>query len=491
MKAVIPVDAIIEFDTCGAPAEAAFASWLLVEQGATLGCNGSLIANIRCRLIAGHAAMDALPAGTQLQSGTKTQAAPLQDAVCQTALRDAEERAARAESRAREAEADCTTRLVAAQLDADARVQRADERAARVMRDADDARARAFAEAGGLSSGARLAELQAAVACLAGSVERMTAGTRSAEEARLGMELAAAVAECERLRGCNHVKGALGEAAVMTALQEAFPSWAFLDTSAKGAQSDFHMTSPCGAHIVAVEVKNKATVTSGDVDKSVRDVGELADRLGGRLVGYVFVSLRSRNIPRKGALAVERVSGVPVMWYGAELPNPGMGMGVAGAELARFVQLLVDIGLVLAADSALPAQAEAERRPLLAHVDVHLRRLDTMRRAVDALQDAATTARKQAAVLAASLDAAYRELQAGVRSGVVDTADTASLQAVPEGLGSPQRASIRPENARAQTELTPAPCGRVFLGARGVAAHKVHCRECGSTGTPDAPGAAT
>ncbi|GAX84480.1 hypothetical protein CEUSTIGMA_g11900.t1 [Chlamydomonas eustigma] len=131
-------------------------------------------------------------------------------------------------------------------------------------------------------------------------------------------------AEVERLQTAstaNHAKGVAGEAAVARALADAFDAWTVRDTSSVGQESDLQLISPCGTRLLAVEVKNKATIVSTDVSKAMRDLEMLEERHGPKLVGYLFVSVRSRNIPNKGALKLELVRGVPVLWIGLDPPD--------------------------------------------------------------------------------------------------------------------------------------------------------------------------
>lgn len=67
---------------------------------------------------------------------------------------------------------------------------------------------------------------------------------------------------------------------------------------------------------IIVESKFKERITSGDVEKFYRDVEELSNAQ--RVVGAVFVSIKSRSIPTKGSLALEVRGHVPIIFIGFE-----------------------------------------------------------------------------------------------------------------------------------------------------------------------------
>lgn len=231
--------------------------------------------------------------------------------------------------------------------------------------------------------------------------------------------LAASHAECALLRNSNHVKGNMGEAAVMASLKNspAFADWSFVDTSGIGAESDFHMISAGGEHVVAVEVKNKSIVKAADVDKAMRDVRELQERYGDRLVAYVFVSLRSCNIPRKGGLALDAAPGseVPMLWMGMAAEE-GDGL----TSFARTVKVVVDAACILQRhrkDTSTMVECEKAKHAAVTLIDKvggHLQRLDGMRRALLNMQDAANSIRRNSDSMSAALDVAYREMEEGM-----------------------------------------------------------------------------
>ena len=99
-------------------------------------------------------------------------------------------------------------------------------------------------------------------------------------------------------------------------LASAFPDCEIVDKSSTAAESDVHVIRPNG-DFIAIECKNKNSITIQDVEKSMRDIAFLRDKYGGHFIGYLFISLRSTNIPRKGAGTLEVFDdSVPVYWYG-------------------------------------------------------------------------------------------------------------------------------------------------------------------------------
>lgn len=356
------------------------------------------------------------------------------------------------------------------------------EAEARARVDAREAEARAKAEAREAEAHARL--------------EARLAGMHSDEVRRLRAEL-------DRLRGTNHVKGVEGEAAVAAAMRAAFDAWTFMDTSSKGGESDFHMVSPAGETLV-VEVKNKASVTAGDVSKSQRDVAELHDRLGNALIGYLFVSLRSRAIPGKGsaALEVSSSSSVPVMWCGLEGAESSSASLVAcidedgrARDVVRAARLLIDVGRALASRRSPPlpvrtdedpsgsrtaiATVEAESARLKMEADLadavtllnsQLEQVDGMRRIASRLTESAGTTRRHAVAMQAAVDSAFRGLDAhrirGAAAAEEDEHQDASASVPPPNVAVPNAAAAA---------ITCTLCNRVFLSRPGLATHARTC----------------
>ena len=129
-------------------------------------------------------------------------------------------------------------------------------------------------------------------------------------------ELKAKAAELRALKATNHGKGASGENALCDLLKRHFPRMSVRMSGSESHSGDLHLQDPASGDFVLFESKNKDRVTPGDVAKFYRDVDETGTTTinGGRCVGAVFVSLRSRGIPGKGDVALELRGGVPVMF---------------------------------------------------------------------------------------------------------------------------------------------------------------------------------
>lgn len=117
------------------------------------------------------------------------------------------------------------------------------------------------------------------------------------------------------LQNTNSYKGAIGELQVKDVLSKAFPAYEIKDTSSQNGMSDIHLVDQAG-RVLVIECKNKASVTAQDVNKSMNDIKNIKQKLGEKFVGYMFVSIRSQNIPKKGDLLYEVIEGVPCVWYG-------------------------------------------------------------------------------------------------------------------------------------------------------------------------------
>jgi hypothetical protein len=121
------------------------------------------------------------------------------------------------------------------------------------------------------------------------------------------------------IQNTNSYKGEIGERQVKDILQQHFPACEIKDTSAQQSMSDIHLIDKDG-YIIAIECKNKNSVTAQDVQKSMNDIKHIKTKYGELFVGYLFVSLKSNNIPKKGELCFEIINDIPTIWYGSP-PN--------------------------------------------------------------------------------------------------------------------------------------------------------------------------
>jgi hypothetical protein len=126
--------------------------------------------------------------------------------------------------------------------------------------------------------------------------------------------------ELDIVKNTNAYKGSQGEQCIKDILCKQFLDCDVQDTSKKGGQSDIHLITKEG-YVIAIESKNKAKITSEDVEKSYSDLKILAKQYGSKLIGYVFISHRTQNIPKKGNMHFERVDNLPLVWYGVEDSN--------------------------------------------------------------------------------------------------------------------------------------------------------------------------
>jgi hypothetical protein len=122
----------------------------------------------------------------------------------------------------------------------------------------------------------------------------------------------------------NSYQGEVGETTIRTILQDTFIGYEIKDTSAQASASDIHIIDKDG-YFVAIECKNKATISTQDVTKSLNDIKTLKAN-SDKFIGYLFISMRSLNIPKKGDLLYETIDNIPTIWYGAtaddkSLPN--------------------------------------------------------------------------------------------------------------------------------------------------------------------------
>lgn len=457
---------------------------------------------VRDRLLLGHMIAEHLPASVAGGAASASSAAAAAEhavevAAAQRAAAQAQAQAEAAELRGKRLEDDMAEATRRHWAELQAAQQRCEQRQWSDLQGAQQRVEQSYASLAARTSDA--AEAQRAVAAVARQLDArdtemraligsMQSSLHAPEVERLKEALASSQAEVAVLRGSNHVKGVLGEAAVMAVMQRTFEDWSFTDTSARGAESDFHMANREGDAVVAVEVKNKSSVTLQDVDKSVRDARELSDRLGTRLAAYLFVSVRSRNIPRKGALRLELLAGVPVLWFAVDTPE------ALGDELARCARVLVDVGLLVQAqrraaevtaeaaagdaggsDAVRSDQARlgAAHAALVAGVGTHLSRLDAMRRALLSTQEAATALRRQVAGMASALEAAYRDLEeAVVSAAALAPAQAAQAQAAAAATAAAGGGGGDPLACEA--------CDKAFASSRALAAHRRHCRGKGA-----------
>lgn len=302
---------------------------------------------------------------------------------------------------------------------------------------------------------------------------------RDAIYVQLKDELERLKAENEKLKNTNHVKGTMGENLVRGILQEQFPHWTFIDTSAMGAHSDFHMVCPQSGATIAVEVKNKALVTNGDVDKSIRDALELKDRLANKLVAYVFVSIRTRNIPKRGPLNVELLDRIPMLWYGTADEEELCGSGM---ELSKLLKLVYNLGAAISDKQKDVAAANS----IVQRARTYLDRLQKQRKMVTNMHNALASMKKVMNDLLEEVDSMYRDIELTLMNPAADGATSSESHELPHELSheTSHEPSHEDTTTDAATVIRPdmippvgatqcSGCGRTYKNI------KLHLRTCG------------
>lgn len=136
------------------------------------------------------------------------------------------------------------------------------------------------------------------------------------EIAMLKEKLSEQARQVELMKKTNTGKGNLGENLVYEYLAREFPEFTY---SQKGGSTeahvcDLHMADVDG-HIIAIECKNKSTITSVDLVKFYADIDRLTEETRKDMcIGAVFVSMNTRNIPGKGAFSFEVYKKTPVLF---------------------------------------------------------------------------------------------------------------------------------------------------------------------------------
>lgn len=143
------------------------------------------------------------------------------------------------------------------------------------------------------------------------------------------------------LKGSNFSKGIIGENTIRDILLSTFNNVEVVDKSGVAAESDLHVVRPNDNCFIAIECKNKNQITPSDVDKSIRDIQFLKGKYGKRFIGYIFISLRTTNIPRKG-VSFELINEIPTIWYGAQCDNNSWQNSVAHT-LPVLIKLIWDV----------------------------------------------------------------------------------------------------------------------------------------------------
>ena len=143
------------------------------------------------------------------------------------------------------------------------------------------------------------------------------------------------------LKNTNFCKGIIGENLITDMLRSNFPEYTIVDQSGKAQESDIHFINKTD-QIIAIESKNKATITLQDVDKSIRDIEHLSTKYGSSFVGYIFFSLETPNIPKKG-ISFEIINDRPVIWYGTKKNGETFRL----EELVLIMKIMINLSITM------------------------------------------------------------------------------------------------------------------------------------------------
>lgn len=131
----------------------------------------------------------------------------------------------------------------------------------------------------------------------------------------------------------NYEIGSKGESSLTASISNVCKNWEIKDMSTFAAESDIHIVNMKGS-IIAFECKNKKMIKYADVQKSCRDISFLKDKYGDKFIGYMFVSLRSVNIPHREFFHL--IHGIPTIWYG-QTENE------SNNTLERVIELVINL----------------------------------------------------------------------------------------------------------------------------------------------------
>ena len=200
-------------------------------------------------------------------------------------------------------------------------------------------------------------------------------------------DVAALQAQIAMLKGQNYTKGILGENAIAELLSKVFPEYEILDKSGTAAESDLHLVRNSDNCFIAIESKNKKTITQQDVEKSIRDISYLKSKYGSRFIGYLFTSLRTPNIPRKG-IKFEYNDGIPTIWYGIDNDDDSCKSQYIQSSLPVMIRLLYTVADVKPTGDAL------DNTQIQELLTLHIKRLEqnqkviaSMTQNIKAIQD--------------------------------------------------------------------------------------------------------
>lgn len=170
------------------------------------------------------------------------------------------------------------------------------------------------------------------------------------------------------IQNSNSYKGQYGEKTIESILSNHFMGYEIKNTSMSPNMSDIHLTDKEG-FTIAIECKNKACISTQDVVKSMNDIKSLKSKIH----GYFFVSLRCRNIPRKGDLLYEIIDDIPVIWYGNEDTN------TLENDIIHFIKILT-----------MHRGHTVDEQSIVANINTYIKKISDVNKSIDQISNQLT-----------------------------------------------------------------------------------------------------
>lgn len=195
------------------------------------------------------------------------------------------------------------------------------------------------------------------------------------------------------VQNTNSYKGEQGEQSVKDILRRNFIGYDITDTSSQGGMSDIHIFDKNNS-LVAIECKNKSTISTTDVTKSLQDIKHLKAKFPNSFTGYFFVSMRSSNIPKKGDIFYEFIDDIPVIWYGCNNPN-------------NFEQDVVNfIKLLYCHKVRLPQKEEA----IILAINEHIKKVSEVKKQIDVVVNNIQVMQNSMVTIKTTIDWLFQEM---------------------------------------------------------------------------------
>ncbi len=190
------------------------------------------------------------------------------------------------------------------------------------------------------------------------------------------------------LQNTNIYKGDQGEKTINDILQSNFIGYEIKDTSSQTNFADIHLIDRNG-FIIAIESKNKATISTLDVTKSQKDITNLKAKFQDKFLGYLFVSLRSQNIPKKGDIFYEIIENTPIIWYGTTNNSQ-----LFEHDIVNLIKLLY----------MHPKRTSENENIYISYLNEHIKNINNVRKTIEILKTNITN-------LKTTIDNMYEDLQ--------------------------------------------------------------------------------